>query len=146
VPAHLDYYLEEHAKGLGKNFLHSENLSRSLAAYVDYLWFFLMQIHVDKQTNASDAEMTAVVSAIKKELGASGDAKVFLAAQKHRLPAFQANILTCLSKDDTRGRHIFEDYGDFHPAPAQDPVYIQLAQELAEFSNRLDVFCAQLEK
>ncbi len=150
VPANLDYYLEEHAPGLGKNFLHSENLSRSLAAYVDYLWFFLMKVHTDPSTVSSqdekkesvEFEFSETVTALKKELGALGNAKIFLAAQKHRLPAFKSSMLACLTKDDKRGRRIFEDYADFHSPASEDPIFVRLLVEFEALAHRLDAFCS----
>ncbi len=150
IPANLDYYMEEHAPSLGKNFLQSENLSRSLAAYVDYLWFFLMVIHTDSLAESAAVEMKKAntaqdketVAAIKTELGAIGNAQIFLAVQKHRLSAFKSSILACLVKEDKRGRRIFDDYAEFHTSAVADPIYVRLEVEIESLSRRLDAFCS----
>ena len=41
-------YLEEDVPGLGKNFLRGEKLATAIAAYEDYLVFFLLRTYADR--------------------------------------------------------------------------------------------------
>lgn len=140
APPGRPYYLEEHVPGLGKNFLRGKIRDRALAAYEDYLCFFLMRVRSDKPREAWSAELDELVISIDKELGVTGDAKAFLAAQKQRIPTLKEHILASLARDDHRGKQIFDDYGDFHSPPEEDGAIARLGEELSALTVRLDAF------
>ena len=137
-----DYYLEDHVPGLGKNFMRGKLRERAIGAYEDYLAFYLMRTYADRHEEAWDMELSGLVAALRKELGAPGSTQEWLAAQRPRIPALKANILASLTRDDTRGRQIFDDYADFHFPPEEDGAMAKLDRDLAELVRRLDAYGA----
>ena len=138
APTDRAYYLEDQIPGLGKNFLRAKLRDRALAAYEDYLVFFLMRTYTDRPQEAWDPELHALVAAIAKELTAGPDAKAYLAAQRPRTAALKETILNSLLRDDKRGRQVFDDYADFHSPPEEDSAMSRLDRDLIELNNRLD--------
>jgi hypothetical protein len=140
APGDRPYYLDTDIHGLGKNFLRNANRGRAIAAYEDYLVFFLMRICTDRPRSAWDPEWQGLAAAISKELGAGSDPKAYLSAQRPRLRALKENLLGSLQRDDKRGRQIFDDYDDFHPPAEADGALIRLDGDVAELGKRLDAF------
>ena len=140
APTNRPYYLDSEVHGLGKNFLRDTVRDRAIAAYEDYLVFFLMRLHTDRPQSAWDPEWHALTAAISKELGAGPDPKAYLSAQRPRMRAFKENILGSLRRDDKRGRQVFDDYGDFHPPAEEDGALVRLDKDLAELDARLEAF------
>lgn len=144
APPDRPVHREDVIPGLGKNFLRAKAREKALAAYEDYLAFFLMRTYSDRPGEAWGMELSDLVAALRKEL-AQGlpsvpEARVWAAAQRFRLPAFKAAMLASLARDDKRGRQIFDDYADFHPAPEDDAAVIRLTGDLEELGRRLDAF------
>ncbi|HKP97066.1 MAG TPA: DUF4954 family protein [Fibrobacteria bacterium] len=140
APADLPYHLEADLPGLGKNFLRGPQRARSLAAYEDYLAFFLLRTYTDRPQEAWDPDLHALTAAIAKELSAGPDPKPYLAAQRPRLAALKVSVRASLLRDDTRGRQIFDDYADFHTPPEEDATVLRLDQDLLELNHRLDAY------
>jgi uncharacterized protein DUF4954 len=139
-PPARPYYLDTEIHGLGKNFLRQANLGRAIAAYEDYLVFFLMRTYTDRPESAWDPEWHGLTAAIAKELGAGSDPKAYLSAQRPRMQALKENLLGSLLRDDKRGRQVFDDYGDFHPPAEADGALIRLDRDLVELGRRLEAF------
>ncbi|MBW8886616.1 MAG: DUF4954 family protein [Fibrobacteres bacterium] len=144
APPDRPFYLEDTLPGLGKNFLRGKGRAKALAAYEDYLAFFLMRAYADRPGEAWGMELSDLVAAIRKELAhghpSVPDARSWAAGQRGRLPAFKASMLASLARDDQRGRQIFDDYSDFHPAPGDDAAVARLAGDLEELERRLEAF------
>jgi hypothetical protein len=146
APPDKAYYLEDAVAGLGKNFMRGKQRERSLAAYEDYLAFFLMRTYADRPGEAWDTDLSDLVSAIRKELSLGEasvpDARAWVETQKPRIPALKENILASLRRDDKRGKQIFDDYADFHAPPEEDGAMAKLDGDLRELARRLDAFLA----
>jgi hypothetical protein len=144
APPDLPFYLEDAVPGLGKNVLRAKAREKALAAYEDYLAFFLMRAYADRPGEAWDRDLSDLVAAARNELAvglsAVPDARSWAQAQRFRLPAFRQSMLASLARDDKRGRRIFDDYADFHPAPAEDAAVARLAADLEELDQRLEAF------
>lgn len=144
APPDRPFYLEDTLPGLGKNVLRGKGRAKALAAYEDYLSFFLMRAYADRPGEAWGRELSDLVAALRKELAhgqpSVPDARSWASAQRGRLPAFKASMLASLARDDKRGRQIFDDYADFHPAPEEDAAVSRLAGDLEELDRRLDAF------
>jgi Domain of unknown function (DUF4954) len=140
APADLPYYLESHIPGLGKNFLRGKVRERALAAYNDYLCFFLMRTYADLPQKDWTREVQNLVGAISKELIGDLDIEVFLAKQKFWIPTLKANILRSLQRDDERGSQIFDDYTDFHAPPEADGAIKRLNGDLDQLAEKVDRF------
>jgi hypothetical protein len=144
APPGSPVYLEDAVPGLGKNFLRPKARERALAAYADYLAFFLMRAYADRPGEAWDHELSDLVASLRKELAhgqpSVPDARSWAEAQRPRLAAFKAAMLASLGRDDKRGRQIFDDYADFHPAPEEDAAVAKLAGDLEELDGRLEAF------
>ncbi|MDB5104011.1 MAG: hypothetical protein JWP91_1700 [Fibrobacteres bacterium] len=140
APADRPYHLESEIPGLGKNFVRNKVRERAVAAYEDYLVFFLMRTFTDRPQEAWDPQLHELIAAIAKELSIGADTKAYLAAQRSRLPVLRDNILTSLQRDDKRGRQIFDDYGDFHSPPEEDAAIARLDKDLKELGQRLETF------
>ena len=134
----LAYYLEEQIPGLGKNFLRGKTRDRAIAAYEDYLTFFLFRMYADKPRNTWSPALIDIIDSIEKELGVSGNITSILGKHKERLPLFKNHILTSLDRDDKRGRQIFDDYVDFHSPPQEDFAISRLGEDLIDLATRLD--------
>ncbi|MDB5047876.1 MAG: hypothetical protein JWO30_947 [Fibrobacteres bacterium] len=140
APTDKPYHLENEIPGLGKNFVRNKIRDRAVAAYEDYLVFFLMRTFTDRPQSAWDPELHELTAAIAKELSTGADLKAYLAAQRPRLQALHENILASLTRDDKRGRQIFDDYADFHSPPEEDSAMARLDKDLKELGQRLDSF------
>ncbi len=140
APAGQAYHLDAAIPGLGKNFLRSHSRDRGMAAYQDYLIFFLFRSLTDGSRTAGNKTISILVTNITKELFAGTDLKAFISAQRSRIPALKQSIHASLLRDDTRGRQILPDYADFHPTPESDPTLLRLDQDLAQLNQRLDAY------
>lgn len=140
APADRKYYLEEHISGLGKNFLRGKMRDRALAAYEDYLVFFLMRTHTDRPRETWGPDLLEIVATLSKEIHAGPDPKAYLSSQRPRIAALKETILGSLLRDDKRGRQIFDDYGDFHAPPEEDSAMARLDKDLTELNRRLDAY------
>ena len=140
APGDRLYYLDTEIHGLGKNFLRHANRGRAIAAYEDYLVFFLMRTYTDRPQSAWDPEWHELTAAISKELGSGSDPRAYLSAQRPRVRALKENLLGSLQRDDKRGRQVFDDYGDFHPPAEEDGALARLDKDLAELDRRLEAF------
>ena len=140
APADKPYYLESEIPGLGKNFLRNKIRDRALAAYEDYLVFFLMRTYTDRPQSAWNPEWHELTAAIARELSAGSDMKAWLDAQRARIPALHETLLASLLRDDKRGRQVFDDYADFHAPAEEDGAMARLETDLAELDQRLTAF------
>jgi hypothetical protein len=140
LPTDLAYYVEERVPGLGKNFLRRENRDKAVKAYEDYLVFFLLSAYASQPAQAWPTDVKDTIGRIDKELGIEKDVKTFLGSQVSRLEQLRASVLRSLERDDRRGREVFEDYGDFHPASAADATVIRLGKDLDDLFDRLRRF------
>ena len=144
APAGKPHYHEADLPGLGQNSMRGPQRERALGAYDDYLAFFLMRAYADRPGEAWDNGLSILVTALRKELAfgepSVPDARSWLASQRFRLPAFRERMLASLGRDDTRGRRIFDDYAEFHPAPQEDGAVARLEKDLDELARRLDAF------
>ena len=141
-------YLEEDIPGLGKNVLRGDKRAAAIAAYEDFLVFFLFRAYADRPDiwGAEAKELVPAVAAAvrgattgnpESEAGAgsatSGDihrtTKSFLAGELKRLRGFRDTLHKSLGRDDKRGRQVFEDYADFHDAPESDSTVGRLEDE-----------------
>ena len=140
APADKPYYLESEIPGLGKNFVRNKIRDRALAAYEDYLIFFLMRTFTDRPQSAWVPEWHELTAAIAKELSAGTDLKAYLESHRPRIAALHGAILDSLKRDDKRGRQVFDDYADFHSPPEEDAAMARLDKDLAELDQRLTTF------
>jgi hypothetical protein len=140
APADRPYYLDTEIHGLGKNFLRNKIRDRAIAAYEDYLVFFLMRTYTDRPQSAWDPEWHELTAAIAKELGAGSDPKAYLSAQRPRIAVLKDTLLASLMRDDKRGRQVFDDYADFHSPPEDDGALARLDKDLVELGQRLETF------
>jgi hypothetical protein len=140
APPGKAYYLESEVPGLGKNFIRNAIRERAIAAYGDYLVFFLLRTYTDRPQSAWDPEWHELTSAIAKELSVGADLKAWFADQRTRIPALLETTLASLKRDDTRGRQVFDDYADFHPPAEADGAILRLGKDLAELEKRLETF------
>lgn len=141
APPGRPYYLEDVIPGLGKNFLRGTNLASSLQAYEDFLAFYLFLAYADRPLSQRSVETRDLIRAIAASLGVgdAGDAApAWLASQRHRIQQLREDIGTSLSRDDKRGRLIFDDYEEFHAPPEEDGTLARLDKDLAALSQRLD--------
>jgi hypothetical protein len=136
--------LDDTLPGLGKNFLRGKGRAKALAAYEDYLAFFLMRAYADRPGEAWSMDLSNLVAVLRKELAhglpAVPDARTWAAEQRSRLPAFKAGMVASLGRDDKRGGQVFDDYSDFHPATGEDAAVVRLAGDLEELERRLEAF------
>jgi hypothetical protein len=93
--------------GLGANFLHPSRIAKARAAYENYLAFVQVR--------------EALWSGKKAPQEVAG-----------LFETFAASVEKSLAKDAERGSRIFEDYAEFHPAPASDAVCLRLRSDLAK--------------
>jgi hypothetical protein len=138
APAGKAHYVEEDIPGLGKNFLRGNKLAGCVAAYEDYLAFFLLRTWADGAPERWSAEVKALADAAAAALGAAADPKAYLAGKLGRLGEFRESLTASLARDDKRGRQIFDDYGDFHDAPEGDATLARLEKEVKGLLGRLE--------
>lgn len=72
APKGKDFLLEEDVPGLGKNFLRTKKLAASIAAYQDYLVFYLLRTYADRPRERWNAEVTGLADAAWQALAATG--------------------------------------------------------------------------
>ena len=144
APPDRPFYLEDAVPGLGKNFLRGKLREKALAAYDDYLAFFLLRTYADRPGEAWGNELSDLVALIRRELAVGQasvpQARVWTESQLFRLPAFRERMIASLARDDKRGRQVFDDYGDFHPPAEEDGALARLAEDLQELEGRLNGF------
>jgi hypothetical protein len=129
--------LEEDIPGLGRNFLRGHKLAAAVAAYEDYLTFFLFRTYADLPAPEWNPDVKDIVASITKILGIRGDAKAWLAGRLDRLHGFRDSLLKSLLRDEKRGRRIFDDYSDFHDTPTDDPALARVDEEVKALLLRL---------
>jgi hypothetical protein len=146
APAGRPAYLEDVLPGLGKNVLRGPQRERALAAYEDYLAFFLMRAYADRPGEAWGHDLSSLVAIIRKELAfgqtAVPDARTWVQGQRYRLPAFRQRLVASLARDDKRGGRVFDDYAEFHPPAEADAAVARVDADLEELGRRLDRFLA----
>jgi hypothetical protein len=167
APKDKELLLEDDVPGLGKNFLRGKKLAGSIAAYQDYLVFYLLRAYADRPRDQWNAEVTGLADAAWEALAAMGavgaapgvangaregspgsatgagsatvgDSRTWLATQFHRLAGFRDSLKASLARDDKRGRQIFDDYAAFHDAPESDSALERLDQEVKGLLGRLE--------
>lgn len=153
APKGKAYYVEQDIPGLGKNFLPGKKLAAAVAAYEDYLVFYLLRTYADRGPeagrpenrgpensgpDAKGAETKELVVATVAALGIEGDVKAYLAGQLHRLHGFKDTLLHSVARDDKRGRQVFDDYADFHDAPEDDSTIARIEKEVKALLGRLE--------
>jgi hypothetical protein len=72
APKGKDFLLEEDVPGLGKNFLRTKKLAASIAAYQDYLVFYLLRNYADRPQDQWNTEVTGLSDAALEALVATG--------------------------------------------------------------------------
>jgi hypothetical protein len=144
APAGLQHYLEDVLPGLGKNVLRGRQRDRALAAYEDYLAFFLMRAYADRPGESWSNDLSSLVAIVRKEFALGQDdvpdARTWARSQRFRLPAFRQRLVASLARDEKRGSQVFDDYAEFHPPAADDPAIARVDSDLAELDKRLDSF------
>jgi hypothetical protein len=144
APAGRPAYLEDVLPGLGKNVLRGPQRERALAAYEDYLAFFLMRAYADRPGEAWGHELSSLVAILRKEFAlgqaAVPSARAWVESQRFRLPAFRERLAASLARDDKRGRQVFDDYAEFHPPAEADGAVARVGADLEELDRRLDAF------
>ncbi|HLU70188.1 MAG TPA: DUF4954 family protein [Fibrobacteria bacterium] len=120
-------YTAAHIAGLGGNFLRRTRLDKARAAYAHYLVFLQCRIALWSPTPNAMACM-----ATKNALLALGVSDL-----EATFADFLGAVERSLEKDTTRGAAVFDDYGVFHGAPADDAVCRRLRGDLEGLLPRL---------
>jgi hypothetical protein len=143
-PAGKPLYFEDSVSGLGGNFLRGSARDRALAAYEDYLAFFLMRTYADRPGEAWETDLSDMVALVRKELAlgqpAVPGAREWVESQRFRLGALMDNMLGSLARDEKRGRKVFDDYAEFHPGAEMDATMGRVEKDLAAIGKRLELF------
>jgi hypothetical protein len=137
-------YFEDSVSGLGGNFLRSSMRERALAAYEDYLSFFLMRTYADCPGETWETDLSDMVTLVRKELAvglpAVPGAREWTESQRVRLQSLKENMLGSLSRDERRGRKIFDDYADLHPGAEGDVIVARVQGDLEVLREKLEAF------
>ncbi len=122
-------YIEKEIAGLGKNFLRGSTLKKARTAYENYLSFILVRAALWSPgiSLAHSETYRPLLKLLKLESERALDVDTLF-------ESFAVAVEKSLAKDAERGGKVFEDYADFHPDPASDPVCVRLRADLQKLN------------